>query len=105
MKRQVVVHARAKRDIDEALAFYDREAPHLVPAFIDALQTAVESIRETPGASSPRWAHELDWPGLRSLALGEFPWSVFFLEQAKQLAIIRALHHSRDLASLLEAEQ
>ena len=105
MKRQVVVHQRAKRDIDDALAFYDREAPHVTHALIDALERAVASIRRTPGAASPRWAHELDWPGLRSLALEEFPWSVFFLEQPKHLAIIRVLHHSRDLATLLAAEQ
>lgn len=101
MKRAVVLHARAQQDIAEALAFYDREAPHVVPAFIDALQAATESIRKRPGASSQRWAHELDWPGLRALALEDFPYSVFFLEQPKQLAILRVLHQSRDLAELL----
>ena len=105
MKRQVVVHARAKLDVDEALAFYDAEAPHVTAAFIDALEAAVRSIRQTPGQSSPRWAHELDWPELRSLTVAEFPWSVFFLDQPKQLAILRVLHHSRDLAALLEPER
>ena len=104
MKRQVVVHEKAKRDIDEALAFYDREAPHVTQAFAEALEGAVASIRRT-GAASPRWARELDWSGLRSLALEEFPWSVFLLEQRRQLAILRVLQHSPDLATLLGEER
>ena len=84
MKRPVVLHAKARQDLDDALAYYDREAPHVVPGFVDALEQAVRAIRRNPRAASPRWGHELDWPGLRSLALEGFPWSVFFVEQPRR---------------------
>ena len=105
MKRPVVLHERAQADIDEALAFYERAAPHLKPGFIDALEAAVTAIRRAPKEASPRFGHELAWPGLRSLALKAFPYTVFFLEQPRQLAIIRVLHQSRDLAALLEEDE
>lgn len=104
MTRAVLIHARAQTDVDEALAFYGREAPHVTAAFIDAFEAAVAFIRRTPGAASPRFAHELEWPGLRSVALRSFPWTVFFLDQTRQLAVLRVLHHSRDLATLLKPE-
>ena len=104
MKRAVVIHERAQADVEAALAFYDREAPHVTSAFIDSLEAAVAFIQRTPGAASPRFAHELDWPGLRSVELKGFPWSVFILEQERELAVLRVLHHARDLALLLEPE-
>ena len=105
MKRPVVLHESAQADIDEALAFYEREAPHVKPGFIDALEAAVTAIRRAPSEASPRFAHELSWPGLRTLALKAFPYTVFFVEQPRQLAIIRVLHQSRDLAALFGDEE
>jgi toxin ParE1/3/4 len=103
VRRPVVLHERAQADIDAALGFYEREAPHVAPGFIDALEATVTAIGRAPKEASPRFAHELDWPGLRSLALAAFPYTVFFLEQPRQLAILRVLHQSRDLATLLES--
>jgi toxin ParE1/3/4 len=98
----VVLHDRAQAAIDEILDCYEREAPHVRPGFIDALEAAVHAIGRAPSLASPRFAHQVDWPGLRSLPLKGFPHIVFFVEQPRQLAIIRVLHQSRELETLLE---
>ncbi|MCY3730046.1 MAG: hypothetical protein OXF98_01785, partial [Rhodospirillaceae bacterium] len=41
--------------------------------FIDALETARGLIGEQPGSGSPRYARELDIPGLRFRIVGRFP--------------------------------
>lgn len=105
MKRRVVVHARAQQDIDEALAHYDRAALQVGDDFIDALEDAVGFLRLRPEAASSRFAHELDWPGLRSVTLRGFPYLVFFVERGRSVAVLRVLHQARDLAALLASTE
>ena len=80
--KPVVLRERARRDIDEAVEHYLGEAgPTVALAFIDALEDARRRIGEQPAAGSPRYAHELDIPGLRSRAVRRFPYLVFYVER------------------------
>jgi len=68
--RPVVPRQQAVRDIEEAVVWYLGQGA--VPAalgFIDAVEQAFERISRNPAAGSPRYAHELDVPGLRSWPL------------------------------------
>ena len=47
---------------------------------IDALQDTCRRIGERPASGSPRYAHELDIPGLRVLPVGKFPYPVFYVD-------------------------
>lgn len=102
--KPVLLRLRARQDIQVAVAWYRREAPHVANAFIDALEQTVNRIRRMPKAFSTRFARELDWPGLRSVGLEGFNWSVFFLVQPQHTELLRVLHPSRDLAELFDED-
>jgi toxin ParE1/3/4 len=67
--------------------------------FVDALQDAYRVISVRPASGSPRYAHELDLPGLRSRRLVRFPYMIFYLERSDHIDVWRVLHVQRDIAS------
>ena len=96
--KPVVLRERARRDIDEAVEHYTAEAgPAVALAFIDALEDALRRIGEPPAAGSPRYAHELDIPGLRFRPTGKFPYLVFHVEGEAEIDVWRVLHGTRDI--------
>ena len=96
--KPVVLRERARRDIDEAVEHYLGEAgPAVALAFIDALEDARRRIGEQPAAGSPRYAHGLDIPGLRSRTVRGFPYLVFYVERSADIDVWRVLHGARDI--------
>ena len=96
--KPVVLRELARRDVEDAVAFYTSEAGGRVAlGFIDAVETAVVAIGRHPGARSARYAHELDLPGLRSRRLKRFPYLVFYLERDDRIDVWRVLHAQRDI--------
>ena len=93
--------ALAQADIEDALAYYLADAPHMVGDFVDALEIAVAHVQRAPGTGSPRYAHELDLPGLRFWSLRKFPYSLFYFEHEDHLLVIRLVHMSRDIPASL----
>jgi toxin ParE1/3/4 len=72
--KPVVPRVRAREDVEAALDHYVGEAgADIALAFIDALEAAYEFLGASPAAGSPRWAHDLNLPGLRSVQLKGFP--------------------------------
>ena len=64
--RPVIPRQRALRDIEEAVAWYlGEDAASAALGFIDAVEQAFEHIGRNPAAGSPRYALELNLPGLR----------------------------------------
>ena len=96
--KPVVLRERARRDIDEAVEHYLDEAGEAVALdFIDALRDTRRRIGEQPASGSPRYAHELDIPGLRCLPVGKFPHLVFYVEGVAGTDVWRVLHGARDI--------
>ena len=93
---------QARADIEDAIDYYAVEAPHMVAHFIDALEKATAHIQRAPGTGSPRYAVELDLPGLRFWALNKFPFSLFYTEHEDHLWVIRLVHMSRDMPASLQ---
>ena len=93
---------QARADIEDALDYYLLEAPHMANAFIDALEKAVAHIQRSPGTGSPRYAQDLGLSGLRFWGLNKFPYSLFYIEQADHLWVIRLVHMSRDIPASLQ---
>ena len=91
----------ARADIEDALDHYKQEAPHVANAFLDALEKAVKHIQRAPGTGSPRYAQELGLSGLRFWGLSKFPFSLFYIEQADHLWVVRLVHMSRDIPTSL----
>lgn len=101
-RRPVVASGQALRDIEEAIDHYLREAGvEIAQRFIDAAETAFDLIARQPGIGSPRYAHELQIPELRSWALSEFPHLVFYVARNDAVDVLRVLHGARDIPATL----
>ena len=96
--KPVVLRERARRDVDEAIEHYLAEAgPAVALGLIDALEDAHRQIGEQPAGGSPRYAHEMDIPGLRFRTVGKFPYLVFYVEREAEIDVWRVLHGARDI--------
>ena len=96
--KPAVLRERARRDIDETVGHYLAETGLAVALdFIDALEDACRRIAEQPAGGSPRYAHELDIPGLRFRTVRRFPHLVFYVEGETGIDVWRVLHGARDI--------
>jgi toxin ParE1/3/4 len=98
----VVPRQAAHRDVDEAIDHYLRQAGgEIALRFVDAIERTYRAIGERPAAGSPRYAHELDLPGLRHRAVGHFPHRVFYVEREDHIDVWRVLDGRRDIPAWL----
>ena len=65
--------------------------------FIDALEAAFAHVARAPASGSPRYAQELDLPGLRSWPLERYPYLIFYMERDDHIDVWRVLHGQRDI--------
>jgi len=103
--KPVIPRELANRDVDEALDYYQREASEQAAlGFIDALEEAYAHLARHPVTGSPRYAHALDLPGLRSWPLKRYPHLVFYIERDDHIDVWRVLQ--RDIPAWMhETEQ
>jgi toxin ParE1/3/4 len=102
-KKPVLPRALARRDVEAAVDRYSREAGRDVAlGFVDALEAAYKAISEQPAAGSPRYAHELGLPGLRTRLLKRYPYLVFYIEHEEHIDIWRVLHAERDIPAWMQ---
>lgn len=96
--KPVVPRELAKRDVDEAIEHYlSEDAAEAALGFIDALERAYTHISRHPSSGSPRYAHELNLPGLLSWPLTRYPYLLFYVEQPDHVDVWRVLHSQRDI--------
>ncbi|WP_455284765.1 type II toxin-antitoxin system RelE/ParE family toxin [Cupriavidus necator] len=102
--KAVIPREQARRDVDEAVAYdIEEEAPSAALGFIDALAKAYAHISRHPATGSPRYAHELNLPGLRCWPLPTYPHLVFYVEHAEHIDVWRVLHGQRDIPAWMRA--
>jgi toxin ParE1/3/4 len=95
----------ALRDVEQALVYYlDEDAPSAALGLIDALEKAYSHISRHPATGSPRYAHELNLPGLRFWPLTRYPPGVFYIEKEDHIDVWRVLHGQRDIPAWLQTE-
>ena len=100
--KPVVPRARASRDIEDAIDYYLSEsAEQAALGFIDELERAFNHLGRHPSTGSPRYAHELNLPGLRSWPLARYPYLIFFSERSDHIDVWRVLHAQRDIPAWL----
>ena len=79
--------------MDEAVEHYLTGAgPTVALDFIDAVEDACRHIGECPSGGSPRYAHELDLPGLHCRPVGRFSYLIFYVERGPEVDVWRVLH-------------
>ncbi|HEY9067576.1 MAG TPA: type II toxin-antitoxin system RelE/ParE family toxin [Burkholderiaceae bacterium] len=102
--KPLVRRARADTDVEAAIDHYLTESAEIALGFVDALEAAYAHIRRAPATGSPRYAHELNLPGLRFWPCRRYPYLVFYLERRERIEIWRVLHASRDIPQWLQDE-
>lgn len=101
--KPIIPREQAKRDVDEAVVYYLNEATEAVAlGFIDALEQAYTYIARHPATGSPRYAHELNLPGLRVWPLTHYPHLVFYVEHPDHIDVWRVLHGQRDIPAWMQ---
>lgn len=96
--KPVIPRALASRDVDQAIDHYlDESGERVGLGFIDALEKAYRHIARHPASGSPRYAQELDLPGLRAWPLKRCPYLVFYVGRDDHIDVWRVLHSQRDL--------
>jgi toxin ParE1/3/4 len=96
--KAVVLRALARQDVERAVDWYASEAGgDIALGFIDAIEAAYRAITRNPGIGSPRYAHELNLPGLRTHKLRRYPYLIFYVERDGDIGIWRVLHAQRDI--------
>jgi toxin ParE1/3/4 len=92
----------ASRDVEDAVDYYLNEADEQIAlGFIEALEQAYLHIASQPASGSPRYAHELNLPGLRSWPMQRYPYLIFYVELPNHIDIWRVLHGQRDIPAWL----
>jgi toxin ParE1/3/4 len=103
---RIVRRGRADRDIDEAAEHYFAEGGvALELRFIDALEAAMRHVAAHASTGSPRYAAELNLPGLRFRSLKRFPYLIFYVEHDDCIDVLRVLHGAMNIpAWMTEAD-
>ena len=101
--KPIVPRTEASLDVEEAIDHYLSEnAERAALGFIDALEKAYAHIARHPASGSPRYAHALRIPGLRSWPLTRYPYLIFFMEREDHIDVWRVLHGERDIPAWLD---
>ncbi|MEA3643576.1 MAG: type II toxin-antitoxin system RelE/ParE family toxin [Lamprobacter sp.] len=96
--KQVIPRRLAIRDVDEIIEYYlETSSEAIALGFVDALESAYAEIGSNPAIGSPRYAYELELPGLRSWPLKRYPYLIFYLERDAHIDVWRVLHGRRDV--------
>ena len=94
----VIPRELANQDVDEAIDHYLGEgAEQAALRFVDGLEKAYTHISRPSASGSPRYAHELNLPGLRFWPLTRFPYLVFYFERGDVVDVWRVLHSKQDI--------
>lgn len=102
LTKPVRLRGLAVADVDDAIRYDLQEAsPEVALGFIDRLESAYTHLGRQPGTGSPRYAQELNLPGLHSWPLTQYPYLVFYVEQADHVDVWRVLHSARDIPAWL----
>jgi len=103
--KSIIPRAAAEWDIDAALAYYRAQnARRAAFGFIDALAQAYAHISQSPASGSPRYAHDLNIPGLRFWPLRRYPYLVFYVERDDHIDVWRLLHGQSDIPASMATE-
>ncbi|NDU93137.1 MAG: type II toxin-antitoxin system RelE/ParE family toxin [Ferrovum sp.] len=101
--KPIIPRELANRDVEEAIAHYlGEDAEQAALGFIDSLEQAYAHISRHPASGSPRYAHELNLPGLRFWPLTRYPHLVFYTEHSDHIDVWRVLHGQRDIPAWMQ---
>jgi toxin ParE1/3/4 len=102
-QRKLVRRPAAQRDLADVVRYLRTEGGATVShRFLDEVEATFTRLRSFPTLGTPWPTTRRKLVGLRRRLLPHFPYSVFYLPREKAIEIVRILHNSWDLPTLLE---
>ncbi len=100
--KAIVQRSLAHSDVERAVSYYVEVANSATAlGFVDALEAAYAHIGRNPSTGSPRYAHEINLPGLRAWPLTKYPFLIFYVELDQHIDVWRVLHMATDIPKWL----
>jgi toxin ParE1/3/4 len=101
--KPVIPTRLARQDVEDELTYYlvDEGSEQAALGFIAEIEQAYARLAKHPNIGSPRYAYELDIPGLRSWPLDRYPHVIFYIERKDYVEVWRVLNGKRDIPSWL----
>lgn len=101
--KSVIPTRLATQDVEDELIHYlvSEGSEQAALGFVAAIEQAYAHLAQHPSMGSPRYAYELDIPGLRSWPLDRYPYVIFYIEREDHVEIWRVLNGKRDIAKWL----
>ncbi|MCO6545511.1 MAG: type II toxin-antitoxin system RelE/ParE family toxin [Gilliamella sp.] len=99
MAKMLIYQRKAEQDVEQAIDYYTEKSKALGNKFYHELLKAYSHISDHPAIGSNRFAHELNIPNLKTWALTDFPYIIFYIEKAEYIHIYRVLHSSQQIPS------
>ena len=79
----------SREELNEAAAFYEASVPGLGEAFLDDVERAIETVRESPGIGASMGR------GFRKSILRRFPFTIVYARRDEEIVIVAIAHQRR----------
>lgn len=101
--KPVIPTRMAEQDIESEVTHYlvDEGSEQAALGLIAEIEKAYERLAKHPHVGSPRYAYELEIPGLRSWPLDRYPHLIFYIERENHVEVWRVLNSKRDIPAWL----
>ncbi|MEQ8440960.1 MAG: type II toxin-antitoxin system RelE/ParE family toxin [Alphaproteobacteria bacterium] len=100
--KRTVIRQSAEWDLERITEFYITESGGAVAArFLDAVARSVQDVSHNPEIGSRRFADLLRMPRLRTWPVAGFPYLIIYVEADDEIAVVKVVHHRRDIPSVL----
>jgi toxin ParE1/3/4 len=104
IKKYTIRSEESQAQFEDALAYYEHVAPHMVDKFLRAAERATEHMERFPDTGSPRYAHELGIDTLRFWRLAKFPYAWFYTQDESSLYVVAFVHLESDIPASLQSD-
>ncbi len=103
MNQRIFITPKASQDIDDLFNYFAQNNHDVALSFFDAVRLTIAQIAKTPGVGSPYTVNNTRLTGLRKKAVEGFEkYLIFYLSQDDLLSVMRIIHATRDLPTILE---
>lgn len=105
--KPVIPTRLARQDVEDEVTYYlvDESSEQAALGLIAEIEQAYKRVGKNPNIGSPRYAYELDIPGLRSWPLDRYPHLIFYVEREAHVEIWRVLNGKRDIPAWLQSDE
>lgn len=90
MRYRLRFRSLARTDVLRARKWYGREAPHMVPPFLDELRSLVTSIGENP------LMYPKVFEDVRRALMTRFSYAIYFTVGDELIVVLAVAHQARD---------